>query len=230
MKAVIVAVCVILAAYAFVFFAALEKSEDHPRFHIETPIPAEADTAAGEPGVYGGRVLIGAMGDPKTLNPVVSSETSSRDIWARMVSSLIGMDNVTQEVMPSLASHWEFSEDNLSLTFHMRRGVVWSDGVPVTAYDMEFSYNVVYDERVENSLSDIMRVNGEPFVGTAIDSFTFKVTIPDGTQLTDFAVSNVVYNLDEGGFWSMKDLLAVAEKNAEKFKNPTESNCSQSNP
>ena len=59
---------------------------------------------------------------------------------------------------------------------------------------------------------------------------TFKVTIPDGTQFTDFAISEVVYELDEGGFWSMKDLLAVVAKNAEKFKNPTESNCSQSNP
>ena len=59
---------------------------------------------------------------------------------------------------------------------------------------------------------------------------TFKVTIPDGTQFTDFAISEVVYELDEGGFWSMKDLLAVVARNAEKFKNPTESNCSQSNP
>ena len=59
---------------------------------------------------------------------------------------------------------------------------------------------------------------------------TFKVTIPDGTQFTDFAVSNVVYNLDEGGFWSMDELLAVVTKNAERFQNPTENKCSQQNP
>jgi len=178
MRTVIITLSVILAAYMLVIVAVLEKHDDQPRFHLEIPIPAEADTAKCGPGNYGGRVLIGALGDPKTLNPVVASETSSRDIYGRLFSSLVSMDNVTQEIVPSLAYRWEFSEDNLSLTFYMRRGVVWSDGVPVTAYDMEFSYDAVYDPRVKNSLSDIMRVNGEPFVGAAVDSFTFRVTIP----------------------------------------------------
>ena len=156
----------------------MERHEDSPRFQVSTPVPADADTAYSGPGKLGGRVLIGALGDPKTFNPVVSSETSSRDIISRLFSGLVGMDNVTQEIIPSLAYKWEFSDDNLELTFHMRHGVLWSDGVPVTAYDAEFSYEALYDPRVENSLADILRVDGEPFHGAAIDSFTFRVTIP----------------------------------------------------
>lgn len=159
-------------------FGALERTGDSPRFHIEYPIPAGADTADAGPGVYGGRVLVAALGDPKTFNPVVASETSSTDITGRMFSSLVNMDNVTQELVPGLAKSWDFSEDNLRLTFHLREGLTWSDGVPLTAYDCEFSYKVVYDPRVENSLADILRVNGEPFVGTALDSLTFQVSIP----------------------------------------------------
>lgn len=178
MKVLVILAVIILSLFFLVVAGILEKHEDHPRFHVEMPIPADADTADCGPGKYGGRVLIGALGDPKTLNPIVASETSSRDIYARVFSSLISKNNYTHEIIPSLAYKWEFSEDNLELTFHMRRGVFWSDGMPVTAYDMEFSYEVVYDPRVSNSLSDIMRVNGEPFVSTAVDSFTFKVSIP----------------------------------------------------
>ncbi len=178
MKVSIFITAITLLLLLMVILGVLEKSDDQTRFHIDSPVPADADTASCGPGNYGGRVLIGALGDPKSLNPIVSSETSSTDINGRIFSSLISMNNITQEIVPGLAYKWEFSDDNLELTFHMRRGVLWSDGVPVTAYDAEFSYEAVYDPRVENSLSDIMRVNEEPFVGTAVDSFTFKVTIP----------------------------------------------------
>jgi len=169
---------VIFGLYALLLTRALERHEDHPRFHTDFPIPADADTSKSAPGKHGGRVLIGAIGDPKTFNPIVASETSSNDIISRTFSSLVGMNNVTQQLIPGLAHSWEFSDDNLELTFHMRRGVLWSDGVPVTAYDAEFTYEALYDPRVENSLSDILRVDGEPFRGAAVDSFTFRVTIP----------------------------------------------------
>ena len=178
MRILLISGAVVIVIFLLILTFAFEKAEDNPRFHLETPVSADADTADCGPGKYGGRVLVGALGDPKTLNPIVASETSSGDINARIFSSLIGKDNETQEIEPGLAYRWEFSEDNLELTYYMRRGVLWSDGEPLTAYDAEFTYKALYDPRVKNSLSDIMRVNGEPFVGTAIDSFTFKVTIP----------------------------------------------------
>jgi peptide/nickel transport system substrate-binding protein len=82
-------------------------------------------------------------------------------------------------MIPSLAWNWEFSPDNLAVTYFMRRGVLWSDGAPVTAYDMAFSYDAVYNPKVQNSLNDIMRVNGQPFTYAAVDSFTFRVSVPE---------------------------------------------------
>ncbi len=178
MRSFIVIAAVIFAVYAVVIIGVLEKAEDHPRFHVETPIPADADTARIGPGQYGGRVLIGALGDPKTFNPIVASESSSRDIYARMFSALLNMDNVKQVLVPGLAYAWDISDDNLEIVFHLRRGVCWSDGTPLSAYDVEFSYRAMYDPSVENSLADIMRVDGEPFGYAAVDSFTFKVWIP----------------------------------------------------
>jgi ABC-type oligopeptide transport system substrate-binding subunit/class 3 adenylate cyclase len=41
-------------------------------------------------------------------------------------------------IVPSLAERWEISEDGLRYVFHLRRGLTWSDGMPLTAYDVEF--------------------------------------------------------------------------------------------
>lgn len=41
---------------------------------------------------------------------------------------------------PRLAESWEFSEDGLDLTFHLRPDAVWSDGVPITAEDVLFTF------------------------------------------------------------------------------------------
>lgn len=179
MKRLILILASIAGIYLLVLSGAFEHATDSPRFHIQTPIPVDADTAKCPPGKYGGRVLIGTLGDPKTFNPVVATETSSTDITYRLFSSLVSLNNITQEMAPSLASRWEFSPDNLSIIFHMRRGVLWSDSVPVTAYDVKFSYDAIYDPKVQNPLNDIMRVNGKPFSYTAVDSFTFRVSIPE---------------------------------------------------
>jgi len=234
MKQLLLIIGSIILIYMLVISGALERSTDHPRFHVSTPIPVDADRDDCGPGVYGGRVLIGALGDPKTFNPVVSSETSSRDIIARVFSSLVSMDNVTQELIPGLAHSWEFSDNNLELTFYMRRGVLWSDGVPLTAYDAEFTYEAIYDPRVENSLADILRVNGEPFVGTAVDSFTFKVTIPStfapflmwaGGAVPVLPKHILKPELDRGTFdsaynisWPLEKLVACGPYLIEKFE------------
>ena len=178
MKRLLLIVAGIFLVYVLVLIGALDSHKDHPRFHESTPIPVDAEVTKSEPGQYGGRLLIGSLGDPKTFNPISSNEQSSTDVYERVFSALINRDNVTQEMIPALAHSWEFSDDNLELTFFMRRGVTWNDGVPVTAYDMEFTYKALYDSLVQNPYNDILRVNGEPFVGTAVDSFTFKVTIP----------------------------------------------------
>jgi len=178
MRVIIIIAAVILSVFALVVAGILEKHEDHPRFHVEMPIPADADTADCGPGKYGGRLLVGSVGDPKTFNPITPSGRTSMDIYERMFSSLVVRDRITQEIKPLLAKSWEFSDDNCQLTFHLRRDVLWSDGVPLTAYDCEFTYDVIYDPRYPNYLRDAMNVKSEPFVGTAIDSLTFRVTIP----------------------------------------------------
>ena len=48
-------------------------------------------------------------------------------------------------IVPSLAERWEISDDGLRYLFHLREGLEWSDGVPLTAHDVEFGIKRVLD-------------------------------------------------------------------------------------
>jgi ABC-type transport system substrate-binding protein/class 3 adenylate cyclase len=48
-------------------------------------------------------------------------------------------------IVPSLAERWEISDDGLQYVFHLREGLTWSDGTPLTAHDVEFGIKRVLD-------------------------------------------------------------------------------------
>ncbi len=48
-------------------------------------------------------------------------------------------------IVPSLAERWEISDDGLRYVFHLREGLTWSDGVPLTAHDVEYGIKRVLD-------------------------------------------------------------------------------------
>ena len=121
MKRLIFILTGIVLVYVLLLMGALDRHEDHPRFQMVKPLPDNPDTAQCEPGKYGDRIIVGTIGDPKTFNPVVASETSSTDIIRKMFSSLVRFNQYTHEFLPGLTYTWELSEDNLELTFHLRR-------------------------------------------------------------------------------------------------------------
>ena len=48
-------------------------------------------------------------------------------------------------IVPSLAERWEIADDGLRYVFHLREGLVWSDGTPLTAHDVEFGIKRVLE-------------------------------------------------------------------------------------
>ncbi len=57
---------------------------------------------------------------------------------------LVTMDRDFQ-VIPAAAESWEVSDDGLTWTFHIKRGLVWSDGTPLTAHDWVATYRLMAD-------------------------------------------------------------------------------------
>jgi peptide/nickel transport system substrate-binding protein len=129
-----------------------------------------------EAGRRGGALVIGSVSGPKTFNPVVSSETSSSDIWHLMFDRLVGFDPIAGEFTPRMAESWTRSEDGLSWTFHLREGLRWSDGTEVTAGDVTFAFEVIYDDQVPAVGRETLSIEGVPFDVAAVDERTVRIS------------------------------------------------------
>ena len=148
-------------------------------------IPTDAKVVSAaeglhEPGVPGGKIVIGTISGPKTLNPVVAQETSSTDITGLMHASLIETRWQDYTPAPGLAVAWEISDDRTEIILHLRRGVRWSDGTCCfTADDVLFTYNDLHlNPDVNSNGRDLLYIEGKPLQFVKIDDETVKVIMP----------------------------------------------------
>lgn len=143
------------------------------------PVPEGAAVADIEPGETGAVLVQGSPGQPGTFNPLVSEDATSSAAIGLIQAGLTRYDPVREEVVPALAESWEISEDNKTFTFHLRRGLSWSDGHPFSADDVVFTFKAIYDERYPNRGAYDLSVDGEPFQVEKVDDFTVEITTPD---------------------------------------------------
>lgn len=101
-----------------------------------------ADRADSTP-VAGGRLVVGAIADAKVLNPVLSSDVPSAEVWSRVYESLIKVDPQSGQPTPRLAERYEVAPDGQGLTFWLRPGLVWSDGTPFSGDDVKATAEAV---------------------------------------------------------------------------------------
>jgi peptide/nickel transport system substrate-binding protein len=87
----------------------------------------------------GDTLVIGTTGDADSLNDLTATTISGSDVIGLLFLSLT-RTNPDFSHAPSLAKSWEFSEDHLELTFHLRDDVFWHDGVRTTAHDVKFTF------------------------------------------------------------------------------------------
>lgn len=143
------------------------------------PAPPEPARFTGTPGNYGGRLVVSALGAPKTFNIMIGTDTSTNDILNNVVmEGLLRYDNQLMAYQPGLCSKWEMSKDGRTWTFTLRQGLRWSDGAPLTVDDVLFSTRVLFDAKIHPPAADLLLVDGQPPDFTKVDARTFKVTIP----------------------------------------------------
>lgn len=78
-----------------------------------------------------------------SLNPFLAILASSAELMRLMYESLTVYDAHTQQPVPGLAEKWTASPDKLTWTFTIRHGARWSDGEPITARDVAFTYDLL---------------------------------------------------------------------------------------
>jgi ABC-type transport system substrate-binding protein len=133
-----------------------------------------------EPGLPGGKLVIGTISGPKTLNPVVANETSSTNVTDLLHAGLVETRWKDYRPMASLAHSWEISDDRKEIVFHLRRGIRWSDGhCCFNADDVLFTFNDLhFNPDVRSAGRDLLYVEGQPLQFIKLDDYTLKVIMP----------------------------------------------------
>jgi len=110
----------------------------------KAPEPTEPPPMPGA-DKQGGTAVMGFYQEPELLNPLIGTQTVAGIVWDLFYRGLIaaspdgapGPDLVTE--VPTVANGG-VSADGLTITYHMKEGLVWEDGDPVDCQDVVFTY------------------------------------------------------------------------------------------
>jgi peptide/nickel transport system substrate-binding protein len=163
--------------FLFLLLAACEQQQS-------TVIPAEGEAAKPVPG---DTFIEASIGEPSNLLPVLSSDSASSDINGLVYNGLVRYDK-DLKLEGVLAESWGISDDNLTITFHLRKGVTWHDGAPFTSADVLFTYRMYINPDVPTSYAEDFRQVAK---AEAPDDYTFQVTYdkPYAPALESWATS-----------------------------------------
>src|SRR6476659_4874177 len=89
--------------------------------------------------------------DVDSLNPFLGVNAESYELWAITYDMMVNYSMKDASPTPGLATKWDTSADGKTWTFHIRDGVKWSDGQPLTAADIAYTYNRVLHGTIESS-------------------------------------------------------------------------------
>jgi len=129
-------------------------------------------------GNFGGEIVISAIGEgPKTFNPCNTKDATSSSMAGLMYDGLLSTEPRTGEVIPQLAKDFEINGNDYII--HLRHGLTWTDGKPITADDVMYTYNDIVFAGLGNTASrDAMMIRGELPQLVKIDDYTVKFTTP----------------------------------------------------
>lgn len=94
----------------------------------------------------GGKILKNLGAEPPTLHPITSVDASAGKIASYVLDRLMDRDPDTYEFRPGLAEKFDVSKDGKEFLVTLRKDATFSDGKPVTAEDVKFSFDVYFDD------------------------------------------------------------------------------------
>jgi len=136
-----------------------------------------------QPGQRGGTITLPLNDAPPSFFYYAVIDTNIDLLANQMFDTLVEFNLDTYKLEPGLATSWDVSADGTVYTFHLRKGVTWSDGQPFTAADVVFTLDqVVSNPQVKagDAAQFTFNVGGESKHATfeAVDPQTVKITLP----------------------------------------------------
>ena len=141
----------------------------------ESADPAATPTA-------GGTLQVDLSAAPNCIDPAVALSANERAVVRASVDSLLDMDS-SGELVPWLAESWDVNDDATQVVFHLRDGVTFSDGTPLTAEAVKSTFDFIKQTLGSKS----SRGNGY------LSSYTGTTVVDDLTAQVDFAAPAVQF-------------------------------------
>ncbi len=130
-------------------------------------------------GKFGGTFVSSTIGEgPKTFNPFNSKDNISSQMSDIMYDGLVTTDPVTGDTIPKLAK--SFTVNGKEYIVKLRHGIKWSDGKPITADDVVFTWrNIIFDGFGNTSTRDSIVIDGKLPAVEKLDDYTVKFVTPE---------------------------------------------------
>ena len=109
------------------------------------PAAAVPQAQAADPVVF----TVGMLSDVDSLNPFTGVLAESYEIFQLQYATLMQPSSADFTPAPGLAESWEESADGKTWTYTLRPDLVWSDGTPLTAGDVAYTFNRILEGRYE---------------------------------------------------------------------------------
>ena len=175
-------------------------------------------------GKRGGALTFATISEPLTFNLAIANDASSSGVLGYLFDGLTETSWLTDQVEPALAESWEHSDDGMTWTFHLRRDVKWHDGHPLTAHDVDFTFNrIIYNHDIPASSRPAFHFRfldeesgkwqESPMTVRALDDYTVECVLPVPFAAFLRAMGTAIYpkhilekHVDDGTFASTWDI------------------------
>ena len=131
-------------------------------------------------GKFGGEMIESTIGEgPKTFNPFKCKDNISSQLSSVMYDGLLTSDPITGQPIPKLAKSFSISPDGKTYTIKLRHGIKWSDGKPITADDVVFTWrDIIFAGLGDTSTRDSLVIDDKLPTVKKIDDYTVIFTTP----------------------------------------------------
>lgn len=184
----------------------------------------------GKPA-YGDALIVGSIGEPSTLIPLLASDSASHEIASLVYNGLVKYDK-NLRLVGDLAESWVVSKDGLTITFHLRKGVKWHDGQELTSNDVLYTYRVTIDPKTPTAYSEdfkqvkslvipdrfTVRVTYEKPFAPALASWAFWILPAHLLEGKDITKSSLARNPIGTGPYTFKEWVPGQRVVLESFK------------
>lgn len=125
---------------------------------------------------YKDTVIIGIANDVNNLNPQGSNTDANMMVFYLTHERLVNIDPDTGKVIPALATEWTVSEDGCVYDFTIAEGATFTDGTPLTAEDVKYTYDKAKESSfAAQKVADVISTE-------VIDSTHIRVTLKKANQ------------------------------------------------